>query len=59
VGTGQQGYSIHVVVGTTTHEYMIIAADISSAAESAQATIRSRHPNGEITAIRHLGPALG
>jgi hypothetical protein len=59
VGTGQQGYSVHVVVGTTTHEYMIIAADISSAAESAQATIRSRHPNGEITAIRHLGPALG
>jgi hypothetical protein len=59
VGAGQQGYSIHVVVGTTTHEYMIIAADISSAAEAAQATIRSRHPNGEITAIRHLGPALG
>jgi len=59
VGAGQQGYSVHVVVGTTTHEYMIIAADISSAAESAQATIRSRHPNGEITAIRHLGPALG
>jgi hypothetical protein len=59
MGAGQQGYSVHVVVGTTTHEYMIIAADISSAAESAQATIRSRHPNGEITAIRHLGPALG
>jgi hypothetical protein len=59
MGAGQQGYSIHVVVGTTTHEYMIIAADISSAAESAQATIRARHPNGEITAIRHLGPALG
>jgi hypothetical protein len=59
VGTGQQGYSVHVVVGTTTHEYMIIAPDISSAAEAAQATIRSRHPNGEITAIRHLGPALG
>jgi hypothetical protein len=59
VGGGQQGYSIHVVVGTATHEYMIIATDISSAAEQAQATIRGRHPNGEITAIRHLGPALG
>jgi hypothetical protein len=58
-GGGQQGYSINVLVGTTTHEYLVIAADISSAADQAQATIRGRHPNGEITAIRHLGAALG
>jgi hypothetical protein len=55
---GQQGYSIHVLVGTTTHEYLVIAADISSAADQAQATIRRRHPAWEISAIRHIGPAL-
>jgi hypothetical protein len=55
---GQQGYSVHVLVGSTTQEYMVIAADISSAAGQAQATIRRRHPNGAITAIRHLGAAL-
>lgn len=56
--SGQQGYSVHVLVGTATHEYMVIAADISSAAVQAQATIRGRHPNGVITAIRHLAAAL-
>jgi hypothetical protein len=58
VANGEQGYSIHVLVGSVTHEYIVIAADISSAAEQAQATISRRHPNGAITAIRHLGAAL-
>jgi hypothetical protein len=52
------GYAIHVHTGGGTHEYLIVASDIASAATGAIRALAARHSDAEITSIRHLGPAL-
>lgn len=54
----RQGYAVHVRVGDTVHEYLIVATDIASAATNAIVAVATRHADAEITSIRHLGPAL-
>ncbi|MFT4976807.1 MAG: hypothetical protein ACI8S6_002712, partial [Myxococcota bacterium] len=51
--TGDQGYAVSVTCDGETTEHIIIATNISEAAQAAV-----QRANGVVTAVRYLGPAL-
>ena len=53
-----QGYRVEGTSGGDAFWYLIVASDIAEAAGKAAAAILSKHKGAEISAIRHLGPAL-
>ena len=54
----QHGYAVTITADGESTEHIILAGDIAEAAASAVSAASARGLAGEITAIRHLGPAL-
>lgn len=53
-----QGFAVEVQVGETSQNFIVVAKNIAEAAEHAVTAVTARVPNGEVTGIRHLGPAI-
>lgn len=56
--TGQMGYTVSIEVNGQTRDHIVVAADIVGAANQIAAAQVAGLVQGEVLAIRHLGPAL-